>query len=101
MKSVHATIEQLDYNNVQRITIEVTREDVNDCPPCPHQATFGDDWIELAGDAYGVNDEYWTIDPESAAAYLLRAAWALAHKQQRAEQEPFDGDARPMWEKGA
>lgn len=99
MRNVHATIEELDYRQVQRITIDVTRKDELNCPPVPREASFGDDWICLQSSDQLGDMGYWQIDPEGVAMQLLRAAWIMAHKEQAARQAPFDGDPRPMWEK--
>ena len=64
------------------------------CPPVPHFASFGDDWICLQDSDVALELGYFMVEPEGVAMQLLRAAWAIAHEEHRLKQTPFDGDTR-------
>ena len=80
-----------------RITIEMTRMEEIDCPMPPRTAYIGPDWIMLCGDSSPNHED--ALEPEGVAMQLLRLAWVAAHAEQTEKQKPFDGDARPFWEK--
>lgn len=78
---ITATIRRLAASLSTEITIVIPDELPADTPPPPHIASLGHDWIELASEAG--HDTQHILPPESLATALLRAAWWVAHGEQR------------------
>ena len=74
--------------------------DAVECPMPPRHGLFSPDdhgWLSLVNDV-AISTEV-ELEPEGTAMMFLRYAWIAAHAVLRAKQRPFDGDARPFWEK--
>lgn len=87
MRNIQAKIVHDVEFSTTRITIEVTAQNEMNCPPAPRFGRFGDGWILLDNVgidmAHGEDVGWWDVQPEGVAMQLLRAAWAMAHKEQQ------------------
>jgi hypothetical protein len=81
-------------------TWEIAKQWDMDTPPPPTYAAIGDGWIKLDHVGEGFEQGAFDLAPEGLAMKFLRLAWLAAHHEQRLINKPFDGDARPFWQKG-
>ncbi len=83
MRGLDARIVQDVLRQRTQIIIEIDETVKVDCPRPPPGGAFGDDWIGLHAPKWTPTDPegWWSIEPESMAMHLLRAAWAVAHRE--------------------
>ena len=85
----HAKIEKIESEErletySTRITIDLTQEDMANCPFPPTKALFGENWLLFQHRPLPVKSmEALEIEPEGVAMQLLRLAWVAAWREQQ------------------